>query len=116
MPINRGNKKNEKAYGSLQENQRYKGKFHSKRGTIQDRNDTDVTEAESIKKRWEEYTDELCTKDLHDPVRHDGVITHLQPDILECEINWDLTSITTNKAIGVDGIQLSSFKFQKMML
>ena len=72
-----------------------KGKFHAKMGTIKDRNGTDVIEAEAIKKRWEEYTDELCTKDLHDPVKHNGVITHLEQNVLECEVKWDFKSITT---------------------
>ena len=88
-----------------------KGKFHAKRGTMKDRNGTDVTEAEAIRKRREEYTDEICTKDLHDPVKHNGVITHLEPDVLECKVKSDFRSITTNKARGGGGIQLSSFKF-----
>ena len=70
----------------------------------------DLTEAEEIKKRWQEYTEELYKKDLHDPDNHDGVITHLEPDILECEVKWDLESITTNKASGGDGFQRSYFK------
>ena len=74
-----------------------KGKFHAKLGTIKDRNGMNLTEAEDIKKRWQEYT-ELYKKDLHDPDNHDGVITHLEPDILECDINWTLGSITMNKA------------------
>ena len=73
-------------------------------GTIKDRNDMDLTETEDIKKRWQEYTEELYKKDLHDPGNHDGVITHLEPDILECEVKWALGSITTNKATGGDGI------------
>ena len=72
-------------------------------GTIKDRNVRDLTEAEDIKKRWQEYTEELYNKDLHDS-DHDGVITHLEPDILECEVKWALESITTNKASGGDGI------------
>ena len=77
----------------------------------------DLTESEDIKKRWQEYTEELYKKDLHNPDNHDGVITHLQPDILECEVKWALESITTNKASGGDGIPvLSSFKSSKMML
>ena len=84
--------------------------FHAKMGSIKDRNGMDLTEAEDIKKRWQEYTEELYKKDLHDPDNHDGVITHLEPDILECEVKWALGSITTNKASGGDGIQLSSFK------
>ena len=75
----------------------------------------DLTEAEGVKKRWQEYT-ELYKKGLHDPDNHNGVITHLEPDILECEVKWALESITTNKASGGDGIQLSSFKSYKMIL
>ena len=78
--------------------------FHAKMGTIKDRNGMVLTEAEDIKKRWQEYTEELYKKDLHDPDNHDGVITHLEPDILECEVKWALGSITTNKASGGDGI------------
>ena len=81
-----------------------KGIFHAKMGSIKDRNGTDLTEAEDIKKRWQEYTEELYKKDLHHPDNHDGVITHLEPDILECEVKWALGSITTNKASGGDGI------------
>ena len=81
-----------------------KGTFHAKMGTIKDRNGMDRTEAEDIKTRWQEYTEELYKKDLHNPDNHDGVITHLEPDILECEVQWALGSITTNKASGGDGI------------
>ena len=81
-----------------------KGTFHAMMGSIKDRNGRDLTEAEDIKKRWQEYTEELHKKDLHDPDDHDGVITHLEPDILECEVKWALGSITTNKAGGADGI------------
>jgi len=84
--------------------------FHAKMSTIMDRNDMDQTEAEDIKKRWQEYTEELYKKDLNDPDNHDGVITHLEPDILGCEVKWALGSITTNKASGGDGIPLSYFK------
>ena len=87
-----------------------KGMFHAKMGTIKDRNGMDLTEAEDIKKRWQEYTEELYKKDLSDPDNHDGVTTHLEPDILECEVKWALGSITMNKASGGDGIQLSYFK------
>ena len=80
-----------------------KGKCHAKMGTIKDRNGTDLTEAEVIK-RWQEQTEELYKKDLHDSDNHDGVITHLEPDILECEVKWALRSITRNKASGGDGI------------
>ena len=87
-----------------------KGTFHAKTGTIKDRNGMDVTEAEDIKKRWQEYTEELYKKDLHDSDNHDGVITHLEPDILECEVKWALGSITMNKASGGDGIPVELFK------
>ena len=80
-----------------------KGTFHAQMATIKDRNDMDLTEAEDIKK-WKEYIEELYKKDLHDPENHDGVITHLEPDILECKVKWALESITTNKAGGGDGI------------
>ena len=76
----------------------------------------DLTEAEDIKKRWQEYMEELYKKDLHDPDNHDGVITHLEPDILECEVKWALGSITTNKASGGDGISVELFQILKMML
>ena len=81
-----------------------KGIFHSKMGSIKDRNGMDLTEAENIKKRWQEYTEELYKKYHHDQDYYDGVITHLEPDILECEVTWALESITTNKASGGDGI------------
>ena len=79
-------------------------------GTIKDRNSMDITEAEDIKKWWQEYTEELYKKDLHDPYSHDGVITHLEPDILESEVKWALGSITTNKANGGDGIPVELFQ------
>ena len=81
-----------------------KGTFHAKMCSIKDRNGMDLTEAEDIKKRWQEYTEELYKKDLHDPDNHDDVITDLEPDILECEVKWALESITMNKASGGDGI------------
>ena len=81
-----------------------KGTFHAEMGSIKDRNGMDLTEAEDIKKRWQEYTDEPYKKDLHDPDNHNGVITHLEPDILKCKVKWDLGSITTNKARGGDKI------------
>ena len=93
-----------------------KGTFHAKMASIKDRNGRDLTEAEDIKKRWQEYTEELYKKDLHDPDNHDGVIIHLEPDILECEVKWALESITMKKASGGDGIPLSYFKSRKMML
>ena len=86
-----------------------KENFLAKMGTTQDRNGRDLTEAEDTKKRWQEYTEELHKKDLHDPDNHDGVITHLEPDILECEGKWALESITTNKASGGDGIPVELF-------
>ena len=87
-----------------------KGTFHGKMGTIKDRNCMDLTEAEDMKKRWQEYTKELYKKDLHDLDNHNGVITHLEPDILECEVKWALGSITTNKAGGNDGIPIELFQ------
>ena len=85
-------------------------------GSIKDRNGRDLTEAEDTKKRWQEYTEELYKKELHDPNNHDGVITHLVPDILECEVKWTLGSITTNKASGGDGIPDELFQILKDML
>ena len=90
-----------------------KGTFHAKMGMIKDRNGMDLTEAEDMKKRWQEYTEELYQKDLHDPDNHDGVITHLEPDILESDIKWALGSITTNKASGGDGIPDELFQTLK---
>ena len=87
--------------------------FHSKMGSIKDRNGTDLTEAEDIEKRWEEYTEELYKKDLHDQDNHNGVITHLEPDILECEVKWALGRITTNKTSRGDGIPVELFQILK---
>ena len=87
-----------------------KGTFHAKMGSIKNRNGMDLTEAEDIKKRWQEYTEQLYKKDIHYPENHDGVITHLEPDILECEVKWALGSITVNKASGGDGIPVELFK------
>ena len=82
-----------------------KGTFHAKMGSIKDKNGMDLTEAEdTFKKKWQEYTEEQCKKDLHDPDNYDGVITHLEPDILECKVKWASGSITTNKASGGNGI------------
>ena len=89
-----------------------KGTFHAKMSTIQDRNGMDVTEEEDIKKRWQEYT-ELYKKDFNDPDNHDGVVTHLEPDILECELKQALRSITTNTASGDDGILVELFQIVK---
>ena len=95
-----------------------KGRFHAKMGTVKDRNGMDLTEAEDIKKRWQEYTEELYKKYLHDPGNQDGVITHthLEPDILECEVKWALGSITTSKASRGNGIPVELFQILKMML
>ena len=90
-----------------------KGTFHTKMGLIKDRKGTDITEAEDIKKRWQEYTEELYKKELHDPDNHDGVINDLEPEILECEVKWALESITTNKASGGDGIPVELFQILK---
>ena len=90
-----------------------KGKFQAKMGSAKDRNDMNLTEAEDIKKRWQEYTEELYKKDLHDPDNHSGVIIHLEPGILECEVKWALGSITTNKASGDDGIPVELFQILK---
>ena len=90
-----------------------KGIFHAKMGTIKDRNGMDLTEAEGIKKRWQEYTEELYKKDLNDTENHNGVITHLASDILECEVKWALGSMTTNKASRGDGIPAELFQIRK---
>ena len=87
-----------------------KGKFHAKMGLIKDRKGMDLKEVEDIKKRWQEYTEELYKKDLPDPGKNDGVITHLEPDILECEVKWALESIATSKASGGDGIPVELFQ------
>ena len=89
------------------------GIFHTKIGSIKDKNCMDLTEAEDIKKRWQEYTEELNKKDLHYPDNHNGVTTHLEPDIMECEVKWALESITTNKASGCDGIPVELFPILK---
>ena len=93
-----------------------KGIFLANMGIIKDRNGMDLTEAEDIKKRWQEYTEELYKKDLHDLENHHVVITHLEPDILECEVKWTLGSITMNKASGGDGIPVELFQILKMIL
>ena len=90
-----------------------KGTFYAKMGTKKDRNGMDLTDAEDITKRWQEYTEELYKKDLHNPDNHDGVITHLDPNILECEVKWALESITTNKASGGDRIPVELFQILK---
>ena len=93
-----------------------KGTFHAKMGLIKDSSGMDLTEAEDIKKRWQEYTEELDKKDLHDPENYDDVITHLEPDILECEVKWALGCITMYKASGGDGIPVELFQILKMIL
>jgi len=90
-----------------------KGKFHAEMGSIKNRNGMDLTEAEDTKKRWQEYTEELYKKDLHNPNNYKGVITHLEPDILECEVKWALGSITMNKASGGNGIPVELFQILK---
>ena len=90
-----------------------KGTYHAKMGLIKNRNCMDLTEAEDIKKRWQEYTEELYKKNRHDQDNHDGVITHLEPDIMECEVKWALESITTNKACGGDRIPVELFQILK---
>ena len=90
-----------------------KGTFHAKMSTIKDRNGRDLTEAEDIKKRWQEYTEELCKKDLNNPDNHNGVINHLEPDILECKVKWALGSIITSKVSGGDGIPVEQFQILK---
>ena len=90
-----------------------KGTFHAQMGSIKDRNGMDLTEAEDVKKRWQEYTEELYKKDLHDPDNHDGVIIHLEPDIMECEVKWALESTTMNKARGGDAIPVELYHILK---
>ena len=114
MQRNRGKQQNGKDWDLFKEIRDTKGTFHAKMGLIKDRNGVDLTEADYIKKRWQEYTEELYKKDLQDPDNHDGVITHL--DMLECEVKWALENITTNKASGGDGILVSYLKSWKMML
>ena len=110
MKVIERNKKVISDIGVLLPNIYTKGTFHAKMGSIKDRNGRDLTETEDIKKRWQEYTEELYKKELRDQDNHDGVITHLEPDILECEVKWALESITMNKVSGGDGIQVSYFK------
>ena len=102
--------------GPLKKIRDTKGTFHAKMGSIKDRNGMDLTEAEDIKKRWQECAEELYKKDLNDPYNHDGVIIHLEPDILECEVKWALESITMNKASGGDRIPVDLFNILKSML
>ena len=113
MQRNREKQQNGKDRDLFKKIRDIKGTFQAKMGSIKDRNGMDLTEAEDIKKRWQEYTEELYKKDLHDPDNHDGVITHLEPDILECEFKWALESITTNKASGCDEIPVELFQSLK---
>ena len=106
MQRNRGKQQTRDLFKTIRDT---KGTFHAKMGSIKDRNGMDLTEAEDIKKRWQEYTEELYKKDLHDPDNHNGVITPLEPDILECEVKWALGSITMNKPSGCDGIPVELF-------
>ena len=104
------NKRIEKTRDLFKKIRYTQGTFHAKMGSIKDRNGMDLTEAEDIKKRWQEYTEELYKKDLHDPDNHHGLITYLEPDILECDVKWTLESITMNKASGGDGIPVELFQ------
>ena len=113
MQRNRGKQLNAKTRDLFKKIIDTKGTFHAKMGSGKDRNGRDLTEAEDIKKRWQEYTEELYRKDLHNPDNHNGVITDLEPDILECEVKWALESITTNKASGGDGIPVELFQILK---
>ena len=97
----------------FKKNRDTKGNFHAKMGSIKDRNGMDLTEAEDIKKRWQEHTEELYKKELHDLDNHNGVITQLEPDILECEVKWALGNITMNQASGGDGIPVELFQILK---
>ena len=113
MQRNRGKHRRGKTRDLFKKIRDIKGTFHAKMGSIKDRNGMDPTEAEDIKKGWQEYTEELYKKDLHDPDNHDGVISNLEPDILECEVKQALESITTNKASGGDGIPVELFQILK---
>ena len=113
MQRNRGKQQKGKTRDLFKKIRDTKGTFHAKMGSIKDRNGMDLTEVEDIKKRWQEYTEKLYKKDLHDPDNLNGVITHLEPNILECEVKWALESITTNKASGGDGIPVELFQILK---
>ena len=107
------NNRTGKTRGHFKKTRDTKGTFHAKMGSIKDRNGMDLTDAEYIKKRWQEYTEELYKKHLHDPDNHDGVITHIEPDVREREVKWALGNITTNKASGGDGIPVELFQILK---
>ena len=113
MQRNRRTNRMGKTRDLFKKNRDTKGIFYAKMGLIKDRNGMNLTEAEDIKKRWQEYTEELCEKDLHNQDYHDGVITHLESDILECEVKWALGSIPMNKASGGDGIPVELFQILK---
>src|SRR5574341_1154565 len=113
MQRKRGNNRMGKTRDLFKKIRDTKGTLHAKMGSIKDRNGRDLTEAEDIEKRWQEYTEELYKKDLHDPDNHNGVITDLEPDILECEVKWALESINMNKASGGDGIPVELFQILK---
>ena len=113
MQRNRGKQQNGKTKDLIKKITDTKGTFHAKMGSIKERNGIDLTETEDIKKRWQEYTDKLDKKDLHDPDNHYAVITHLEPDVLECKVKWALGSITTNKASGGDGFPVELFQILK---
>ena len=110
MQRNRGKQQRGKTRDLFKKIRDTKGTVHAKMGLIKDRNGMDLTEEEGIKKRWQEYTEELYKKELHGPDNHDGVITDLEPDILECEVKWALESISTHKASGGDGIPVELLK------
>ena len=113
MKRSRGKQQNGKDQRSLKKIGDIKETFHARMDTINDRNSKDLTQAEEIKKKWQEYTKELCKKDLNDPENRDGVITYIEPDSQECEVKWALESITTNKATGSDRIAAELFKILK---
>ena len=113
MKRNRGKQQNGKSRGLFKKIRDTKGTFHAKMGTIKDRNDMDLTEAEDIKKKWQDYTEELYKKRSHHPGNHDGVITHREPDTLQCEVKQASESITMNKAHGGDGIPVELFQILK---
>ena len=113
MQRNRGKQQNGKNQRSFQENKRYQGNISCKDGLNKGQKWYGLTEAEDIKKRWQENTEELYKNDLHDPDNHDGMIIHLKPEILECEVKWALGSITMNKASGSDGIPVELFEILK---
>ena len=113
MQRNRGKQQNGKDRDLFKKTRDTKGTFHAKMSSIKDRNGMDLTETEDIKKRWQEYTEELYKKDLHNPDKHNGMITHLEPDILGCKVKWAFGSISMNKVSGGDGIPVELFQILK---